>query len=143
MKYSFIAQHKKTWPVGMMCRLLGVCRSGFYHYQKHRANKPPDPEHQEMLHWVKEDAKATDDNYGSRRMKKALNLLSFPVSRNKARNLMKEAGVKVRHKKKFKVTTNSTHKQPVFDNLVNREFTAHRPDQIYAADVTYVWSQEG
>ena len=143
MKYSFIAQHKKTWPVGMMCRLLGVSRSGFYHYRKHTANKPVDPDHQEMLYWVKEIAKATDDSYGSRRMKKALNLVGFSVSRNKARSLMKEAGVKVRHRKRFKVTTNSNHKQPVFDNLVARNFTTHRPDQIYVSDVTYVWTQEG
>ena len=143
MKYAFIAQHKKTWPVGTMCRLLGVRRGGFYHYQKHTMTRPPDPEHQEMLHWVKEIGRVTDDSYGSRRMKKALNILGFPVGRNKARNLMQEADVKVRHRKKFKVTTNSNHKQPVFDNLLNREFTADKPDQVYAADVSYVWTQEG
>ena len=143
MKYSFIAQHKKTWPIDMMCRLLGVYRSGFYHYQKHTANRMNNPEHQEMLHWVKEIARATDDSYGSRRMKKALNLLGFPVSRNKARKLMREADVKVRHRKKFKVTTNSNHKQPVFGNLLNRQFDVQQPDQVYAADVTYIWTQEG
>ena len=143
MKYSFIAQHKKTWPIGLMCRLLGVCRGGFYHYQKYTVEKPDDPEHQEMVHWVKKIAEATDDSYGSRRMKKALNLLGFPVSRNKAKNLMKAAGVKVRHKKKYKVTTDSNHKQPVFENLVQRAFDVEQPDQVYAADVTYIWTQEG
>lgn len=143
MKYSFIAQHKKTWPIGMMCRLLGVCRSGFYHYQKHTANKPDAPEPQEMLYWVKKIAEATDDSYGSRRMKKALNLLSFPVNRDKARKLMKEAGVQVKHKKKYKVTTDSKHKQPVFDNLLNRDFSPTQPDQVYASDVTYIWTSEG
>lgn len=34
MKYVFIAQHKKTWPVDLMCRLLGVTRSGYYGYQR-------------------------------------------------------------------------------------------------------------
>jgi putative transposase len=102
-----------------------------------------DPEHQEMLRWVKEIAKATDDSYGSRRMKKALNLLGFPISREKARKLMKEAGVVVKHRKKYKVTTNSDHKQPVFDNLLQRDFTPAQMDQVYAADVTYIWTQEG
>ena len=137
MKYSFIAQYKKTWPIGMMCRLMGVTRSGFYHYQKHTANKPEDPGHQEILHWVKKIAQATDDSYGSRRMKTALNLLGFQVNRDKARKLMKEAGVAVKHKKKYKVTTDSNHQQPVFDNLLNRDFSAEQPDQVYAADVTY------
>jgi len=126
-----------------MCRLLGVCRSGFYHYQKHTANQPEDPEHQEMLYWVKKIAEATDYSYGSRRMKKALNLLSFPVNRYKARKLMKEAEVVVKRKKKYKVTTDSNHQQPVFENLLERDFSPAQPDQIYAADVTYIWTQEG
>ena len=143
MKYSFIARHKKTWSIGTMCRLMGVARSGFYHYQKHTANKPRDPEHQEMLHWVRKIAEATEDSYGSRRMKKALNLLGFPVNRDKARKLMKEAGVVVKHKKKYKVTTDSNHKQPVYENLLERDFSPEQPDQMYAADVTYIWTTEG
>ena len=69
-----------------------------------------------MIEKVKEIAKFSDNTYGSRRMKKMLNSLSFPVSRQKARQLMKEAGVWVRYKKKYKVTTNSDHNLPVFDN---------------------------
>ena len=69
-----------------------------------------------MIEAVKDIAKASDYSYGSRRMKKALNTLSYPVSRSKARQLMKEAGVAVKYRKKYKVTTNSNHKQPVFEN---------------------------
>ena len=75
-------------------------------------------------------------SYGSRRMKKALNILSYPASRNKARKLMKEAGVQVKHRKKYKVTTNSNHKQPVFDNVLNRQFDVAQPDQVYVGDIT-------
>ena len=96
-----------------------------------------------MLEWVQDIAKASDYSYGSRRMKKALNCLGYPVSRNKARKLMWEAKVEVRHRKKFKVTTNSNHKQSVYDNLIQRQFDVPLPDQVYAADVTYVWTQEG
>jgi len=96
-----------------------------------------------MLEWVKDIAESSKYSYGSRRMKKALNALGYPVSRNKARKLMREAGVQVRHRKKFKVTTNSNHKQPVFDNLLNRQFDVAQTDQAYVADVTYIWTQEG
>jgi hypothetical protein len=48
-----------------MCRVLGVTRSGYYSYQRRNANKPMDPEHQQMLHWVREIAKASDYSYGS------------------------------------------------------------------------------
>ena len=56
---------------------------------------------------------------------------------------MREAGVKARYRKKFKVTTNSDHKQPVFDNVLARNFTAAEPDQAYVGDITYIWTREG
>ncbi len=143
MKYSFITRYKNTYPIRLQCQVLGVNRSGYYNYQANQVNKADDSEHQEMLEWVKDIAESSGDSYGSRRMKKALNVLGFPVSRNKARKLMREASVQVRHRKKFKVTTNSNHKQPVFDNLVNRQFDVAQTDQVYVADVTYVWTREG
>jgi putative transposase len=143
VKYAFITRHKKTYPISLQCQVLGVNRSGYYHYQASVANKPADPEHQEMLDWVKDIAVASDDSYDGRRMKKALNYLGYPISRNKARNLMCEAGVQVKHRKKYKVTTNSNHKRPVFDNLLQRQFDVAQTNQVYAADVTYIWTQEG
>ncbi len=143
MKYLFIAQHKKTWPVDLMCRLLGVTRSGYYGYQQRHGDREDDLYHLELQEAVRDLAKASDYSYGSRRMKKALNLLSYPASRNKARKLMKEAGVQVKHRKKYKVTTNSNHKQPVFDNVLNRQFNVAQPDQVYVGDITYLWTQEG
>jgi putative transposase len=143
VKYSFITQHKNTYPISLQCQVLGVSRNGYYNYQASVANKSDDPEHQEMLEWVKDIAESSGYSYGSRRMKKALNALSFPVGRYKARKLMREAGVQVRHRKKFKVTTNSNHEQPVFDNLLARQFDVPQPDQAYVADITYIWTQEG
>ena len=117
-----------------------MSRSGYYSFKK---RKKTDPVHQEMLGWVKDIAKSSDDTYGSRRMKKALNVLGYPISRNKARKLMKEAGVSVRHRKKYKVTTNSDHKKPVFENKLKRQFNVAQVDKVYAGDVTYIWTQEG
>ena len=143
MKYSFIAQKKNTYPVGLMCRLLGVTRSGYYGYQQRLTHRPDDLYHRELIEAVIDIAQASDYSYGSRRMKKALNVLSYPVSRSKARRLMKDAGVAVKHRKKYKVTTNSNHKQPVFDNVLNRAFEVNKADQVYAGDITYLWTQEG
>ncbi len=50
---------------------------------------------------------------------------------------MQEANVPVRRRKKYKVTTNSNHKQPVFDNLVKRQFDVPQQDRVYVSDVTY------
>ncbi|EBA01374.1 hypothetical protein MELB17_01310 [Marinobacter sp. ELB17] len=96
-----------------------------------------------MIEAVKEVAQSSDKSYGSRRMKHALNALGYPVGRRKARSLMREAGVKARYRRKFKVTTNSDHKQPVFDNVLARDFSAAEPDQAYVGDITYIWTREG
>jgi len=143
MKYAFITQHKNTWPVYLQCQVLGVTRSGYYRWQALEDSRQPDSEHEEMLGWVKDLAASSKYSYGSRRMKAALNALGCPVSRNKARKLMREAGVQVRHRKKYKVTTDSNHKQPVFDNLLDRQFDVSQPDQVYASDITYLWTREG
>ncbi len=55
---------------------------------------------------------------------------------------MNEAGVFVRYRKKYKLTTHSKHKQPVFDNKLNRQFIVEKTNQAYASDITYIWTQE-
>jgi len=120
-----------------MCRVLGVSRQGYYHYRRNIENSLTNPEHQEMLRLVKQIATESDYSYGRRRMKRAMNALGFPISRTETVNLMKEAKAQVRHKKKFKVTTNSNHKLPLFDNLLKRQFDVAQPDQVYASDITY------
>ncbi len=126
-----------------MCRVLGVSRQGYYHYRRNTEARLADPEHQEMLEWVKDIAIASNYTYGRRSMKKAMNVLGFPITRTMTENLMEEAEAQVRHKKKFKVTTNSNHKLPLFENLLEREFDVEQPNRVFASDITYVWTQEG
>lgn len=126
----------------LLCRVLGVPRSGFYDYLR-RQNKGPDPEREEMIDWIQALAKTSDHTYGARRMAKALRMLGFPVGRFQAQGLMREAGVWVRYRRRYRVTTDSNHRQPVFENRLKRDFSAKGPDQVYAGDITYVWTQEG
>jgi len=53
VKYSFITQHKNTYPISLQCQVLGVSRQGYYHYIKVTANKQKTAEHLEMLEWIK------------------------------------------------------------------------------------------
>ena len=103
----------------------------------------PDLEREELLEWVRKIDDESGHSYGSRRMTRALNALGYPLCRQKARKLMREAGVQVRHRKKYKVTTNSNHKHPLYENVLNREFDVALPDQAYVGDITYIWTQEG
>jgi len=143
LKYVFIVRHKKTWPIDVMCRVLDVSRNGYYRFEKQNRDLGRKQFHEEMLACIQWIAKSTKNSYGSRRMKVAMNCLGYPISRDKARKLMREADVQVRHRKKYKVTTNSNHKQPVFDNLLQRQFDVPQIDQVYAADITYIWTREG
>jgi putative transposase len=143
VKYSFITQKKKTYPVGLMCRLMGVSRSAYYDYAWCIDNCSESQRHEEILEAVRDIAKFSNYSYGSRRIVKALNALGYPVGRWKARILMWDAGVQVRYRKKYKVTTDSNHKQPVFENKLNRQFNVAIPNQFYIGDITCIWTREG
>jgi hypothetical protein len=120
-----------------------VSRSAYYDYEQRRCNGPDDLHHRQLPDAVQNIAKFCDYTYGSRRMKRGLNALGYRVGRWKARRLMQEAGIQVRHRKKYKVTTDSNHPLPVFENQLNRQFTVVRPDQVYVSDITCIWTQEG
>ena len=126
-----------------MCRLMGVSRSAYYDYVRCTDNCSESQCHEEMLETVRDIANSSHHSYGSRRIEKALNALGYQVGRWKARSLMREAGVQARHRKKYKVTTDSKHKQPVFENKLNRQFDVAKPDQVYVCDITCIWTQEG
>jgi len=143
VKYSFITQRKKTCPVGLMCRLMGVSRSAYYDYVRCTDNCSESQCHEEMLETVRDIANSSNHSYGSRRIGKALNALGYQVGRWKARSLMREAGVQARHRKKYKVTTDSKHEQPMFENKLNQQFNVVGPNQVYVGDITCIWTQEG
>lgn len=56
---------------------------------------------------------------------------------------MRENDIRARHKRKFKVTTDSKHKLPVAPNLLDRNFTPAAPNQVWTSDITYLWTDEG
>ncbi|WP_425597014.1 IS3 family transposase [Shewanella algicola] len=143
VKYTFIAQNKKIWPVIVMCRVLGVKNNNYYSYQKRKPQKSVDTEHQELLQWVKNIAEFSDNTYGERRIQKALNTLDYPVGRRKTAQLMKEANVWVRYKKKYKATTNSEHNKPIYDNELTQNFDFQSANQAWVQDITYIWTSEG
>jgi putative transposase len=123
--------------------MMGVSRNGFYDYLR-RQQRDPDPEHEAKLGWVKDLAEASDHTYGSRRMAEALRALGYGgTGRYQARSLMREAGVWVRYRRRYRATTNSDHRQPVFENRLERAFAVDAPDHVYAGDITYVWTQQG
>ena len=102
----------KTWPIDLMCRVLGVKRNGFYRYQKIESKKIYEPIHAEMLEWIKEIAESSENSYGYRRMKIALNVIGYPVTKGETKKLMKEAGVGFGHVKNINPPLTATTNCP-------------------------------
>jgi len=97
----------------------------------------------ELIAKVRQIHSETRGSYGSRRMSSQLREDGYDVGRYRARSLMKKAGVSVKRRKKFKRTTDSNHKLPVAPNLLNRQFEVERPNTVWCADITYLWTIHG
>jgi len=76
-------------------------------------------------------------------MTEELKELGLAVGHRRVGRLMKENGIKVRRNKKFKATTDSNHSFTIAPNLLDRNFSPAHPNQKWAGDLSYVWTQEG
>ena len=125
-----------------MCQILDVSRSGYYAWisrpESHRKRSNRD-----LLERIKKIYKVSRETYGSPRVTKALNNDGIKCGKNRVAKLMKENNIAAKTKRKFKATTNSKHSYPVAPNLLNQNFKATKPNQIWVADITYIPTDEG
>ena len=76
-------------------------------------------------------------------MSVALHREGFAVGRYRARSLMREAEVVCRQRRRYRVTTDSSHGQAVAANVLARRFEVAEPNQVWCADITAIWTWEG
>lgn len=117
------------FPVSMVCNALGLPRSSFY-YRSQRANEV------EVRTAIKQEAE-TWPRYGYRRITQELRRKGWRINEKRVRRLMQEMSLQVKKKRSGKCTTNSRHEFGRFPNLI-RDRMIEKPDQVWAADVTYV-----
>jgi putative transposase len=143
VKYAWIERHRQHWPVSLACEVLGVSPSG-YHDHKVRAAKPRrNLSDDALLVHIRAVHAESRGEYGWPRVWKELLANGIRVGKERVRKLMSLHGIKARGKRKFKATTDSNHKLPVAENLLNREFNPPAPDSVWASDITYVATDEG
>jgi transposase InsO family protein len=126
-----------------MCRVLQVSRSGFYAWCQRPMSARA--ERRESLLRAIESVRRErrKDVYGSPRMVRELNQRQVPCCENTVAKVMKAAGIRAKTARKFKATTDSKHNRPVAANVLDRQFTAMRANEIWLTDITYVWTREG
>jgi putative transposase len=72
-----------------------------------------------------------------------LAFLGNKTSRITVAKYMNELGLRSKLSKKFKVTTNSTHKHLIVPNVLNRKFSVAEPSKVWVSDITYIRVKEG
>ena len=138
------SQRAAGFAVELVCRTLGVSRSAHYA----RQSSPPSMRavrDAELVETIRRLHKANFEAYGYRKMHLALKRAGVQdVGRDRVKRLMREHGIQgaKRRGTKWKTTTPDPHagRRP---DLVERDFTASRPDELYVADLTYLRCWEG
>lgn len=118
-----------------------MSRSGYYDWLN-RPKSPREKENEELLEKIKELYEKHNKNYGSYRIYQQLRQDGYNCNKKRVERLMKEAGLKARRSKKYKVTTDSNHSMPVSENKVKRNFHTEAPDELWVSDISYIWTQE-
>lgn len=126
-----------------MCRVLGVSRSGWYAWRDRIRPSVRDMRDAELLARIQEIHAASRGTYGSPRVHAQLARDGVEVGKERVAGLMRANGLQGRVRRRFKVTTNSKHAEPIAPNVLNREFTAKTSDSVWCADITSIWTASG
>jgi len=133
-------QEEKAGNLKQYCDVFEVSRSGYYAAEKRsKQGKRLCKTSLEM----KIVFDRSDQSYGSRRIKTALNELGIRIGRYQVRSLMRKNQLKPIWKPKFVHTTDSKHDLPVFENVLNRQFKQTSANHAWVADITYIRTLSG
>lgn len=141
MRYEFIRAEKASFPVRMMCRLLEVSRSSFYAWLERRDSRELND--RQLLQLIREIFAQSGETYGSPRIYRELRGRGVRCDKARVERLMRENEITPPRKKKYRVTTDSNHKNPVAPNVLQRDFTSPAPNRRWVSDITYVWTWAG
>jgi putative transposase len=145
---AFIDAHRDEYGVEPICKLLPIAPSTYYELK----SRQTDP--QRVPARVRRDAELKPQiqrvwrenfcAYGAHKTWKQLNREKIRVARCTVQRLMRQLGLcGVKRGKAFKITTISEDGAPRPADLVERQFVAERPNQLWVADFTYVATWRG
>jgi len=138
VKYLIIWRNREKYPVVDMCRFFGVSRSGYYDYVKRKDKPDRDDPLASQIAQCQEQGRST---YGYRRVHVWLERRGVHRNPKTVLRIMRKYGLlsKVR-RKKYRSMGQQLHR---YDNLLNRNFLADRPDQKWVTDISYIHTAQG
>ncbi len=132
-----MSDHQAMYPVRTMCRVLEVSPSGYYAWRK-REPSARSKANAALLKKIEEIHKESDGTYGAPRIHAELEDQENGASLNRVSRVMRAAEIRgVSRRKGTKTTVRGEDTRPAPD-LVDRDFTATGPDQLWVADITYI-----
>ncbi len=142
MIFAWIGERRTEYPVAVLCRVTGVSRSGFYAWAK----RPPSDtatRREELVTRIREVHAEMKGRYGSPRLAVELNARGVACCVNTVAKVMNAHGIRARTVKRFVHTTDSRHRLPVADNVLDRDFDPATPNAAWGMDITYLPTREG
>jgi transposase InsO family protein len=121
-----------------MCSFFGVSRSGYYAYANRKKNEKDDP----LVQMIRRCRNETDHTYGYRRVGLWLDRHGMHANHKRIYRLMEKYGLfsEIRRRRKYQQMSEQLHRYP---NLLNRDFTASRPNEKWVTDISYIGTPQG
>ena len=141
MKFGFMAKHRGTWPLAMMCEALGVSRSGFYAWLS-RPRSQRSLVDEVLGSQVRQSFLGSDRTYGARRVWHDVLALGQRCGLHRIERLMREQALRARPRRRG-LPQDRGQRSAIADNVLDRQFQADAPNQKWVADFTYIWTAEG
>ena len=142
MKFAFVEEHRNRLSVDRLCRLLKVTARGFRAWRGRPVSRRQRYDMVLLAH-IREQHHLSLGSYGRLRMTQELKEVGLNVGHRRIGRLMRQNGIHVVRTRKYRVTTDSNHAFGIAPNLLNQNFTADRPNQKWAGDISYLWTREG
>ena len=143
MKYAWLDGQRRSYPLPVLCDTLAVSISGYRAWKRGGTPARKYLTDAQLLALIRAIHVRFKGAYGSPRMAVELRDRGFPASKARVERLMREHGIRARHRRRYKATTDSRHTLACAENLLDRNFSLAAPNQVWTADLTYVWTDKG
>ena len=136
-----MSAHQASYPIATMCKLLGVSPSGYYAWVKRRPSRRAQTD-AVLITQIRVAHEASRGTYGAPRVHAELAAQGIRIGRKRVARLMARVGLAGVSRRKFVTTTVRGDSRQAPD-LVERNFTAERPNLLWVADITYIATWAG